>query len=219
MFRADMMVDTNDATLQDGPKALNGVCVNITPDIFPRFMIDYFMGVKSFFQIVVGVPFVRHDDSVSGDFFLHDALKGFLAYVRNGLGRNPSTTFYHSKYGSLCGPASAFVSESRFARVSQCAFTGLATNICFVSFDYSVQRFGGLCSDSVTNPMQHEPRGLLSNSNIFPQLNGRDTLLVCGNEIDSHEPLLEGKGRIFKDGSNANGELFSTIGTLKQLAV
>jgi hypothetical protein len=71
---------------------------------------------------------------------------------------------------------------------------------------------------AVANPVQHEPRGFLSHANITSKLHRTYALLVRGDQIERHEPLLQRQCGVLEDRTNANRERFTAIGTLEQFA-
>ena len=47
------------------------------------------------------------------------------------------------------------------------------------------------------------------------QLNGRDSLLVAGDEIHRNEPLAEGNLRVLEDSPDKNGEIRLAVGAME----
>src|SRR5208282_2892668 len=68
----------------------------------------------------------------------------------------------------------------------------LATDEAFVQFHDTLELRQCRPTARLSQPMQHEPCGLLGNANLFRQLQARDTL-PCGYEqVHGVEPFVEG---------------------------
>jgi hypothetical protein len=90
----------------------------------------------------------------------------------------------------------------------------------FVNFYNALKRFvERLILDSIANPMQHVPRRFLCYLNISRKLATRNSLAMRGEYVDSHEPLLQWQGGIFKDRTDSHCELLQAFGALVKLSV
>lgn len=75
----------------------------------------------------------------------------------------------------------------------------------FVGLDLSVQR--------VSDSMEHEPRGTLSNLQIARHFVGAHAGFAVGNEPHSHEPLVQPDSGIFEDRTDLNRKLLTAFKT------
>ena len=62
--------------------------------------------------------------------------------------------------------------------------------------------------------MQHEPCGLLGDSERPRNLTGANAVLCAGNDPHCRKPLLKRKRRILKDGAHLGGKLPLGVGAL-----
>jgi len=201
------MIDTMNTALEQRQKTFNGVRMNVAAHIFFLTVVNNLM-VEGVGESVVCAPIIRNDSRTLLGVSSDDRLK--LCGTRFGdlLGDHPTATLNDSHdNGLLCGGSTnkAFV---------------LPADIGFIGFDCTGQgrTVDGIRTNSVTNPVKHEPSRFLSHANIPMQLKGANALLVSRNEIDRHEPLLERESGVFKDCPHFDGELFMTCPAFEEFA-
>jgi hypothetical protein len=85
--------------------------------------------------------------------------------------------------------------------------TRLTADESFVRFDLARHLLAGLLLMRQPNPVEHEPCGLLADSQAAMNLPRRDTVLGVGNEPHCRQPLIQADGRILEDGSDLDGKL------------
>ncbi len=202
-----MMIDTVNTALEHRPEGFDCVRVNIAASVFASIVVDVLMRFETPTKFLVCLPFVCHYRRIRINAFIQYWYQRFHVYSRDGLCLNIPATLCHSEYGS-------------FGLRTASGFMPVSADIGFICLnctrEFLVERLG---SDGVSNPMKHEPSGLLSYANILTKLHRGNALLVCCQKIDRHEPLLQGKSGVLEDRSNANCELLPTLGALVEFAV
>lgn len=83
----------------------------------------------------------------------------------------------------------------------------LAADVRFVHFDFAVERPAVVALHRQTNPMVHEPCGLLGNAERPRQFVARNAVLAVHNLPDGQEPRFEGDWGVLEDGSDLDREL------------
>jgi hypothetical protein len=68
----------------------------------------------------------------------------------------------------------------------------------------------------VTNPLKHEPRGLLRNFKSAAHFVAGDSVLTIGEHPHRAKSLVQSDGRILEDRADLNGVLFLAIPALPQ---
>src|ERR1035441_6639969 len=98
---------------------------------------------------------------------------------------------------------------------------GLSANPSFVNFncsattaDLGLRLEAGDVPQSNANPMQHEPRGLLSDADGTCNFVAADAVLAVTEHPDDNKPLLQRDGRILENGSHFGTELAVLVGAL-----
>jgi hypothetical protein len=190
-----------------------------TPEIFHRVRVDVstcvlygvihngVLVVAS--QSIVGFQRVTEERRASLYVLTNLAMEFMLPPVRNGKGADVSAALYHSKGDSFVFPARTGDYLRSALRVH---IAGLATDERFVNLDFTLQLGCGFVLHGFTNPMEHEPRRLLSQSEITGDLATANTIPAVGNQPHGGKPLVETDGRFIQYRSNLNGELFPARG-------
>ena len=65
-----------------------------------------------------------------------------------------------------------------------------------------------------TNPVEHEPRRLLSDPNVAGDLVARHTVLAIGDQPNGSQPLPQGDRRVLEGRSDLDGELLTALAAL-----
>ena len=69
----------------------------------------------------------------------------------------------------------------------------------------------GFVLHGFTNPMQHEPCGVLPDAQSFTQFVAADSVFAVCQHPQSNHPLIEAERRVLKDRSDFNRELFLAL--------
>jgi len=201
------MIDTMNTAFEQSPKSFNRVRMNKTAYIL-TFAMLYDVMLVTVGEANVTLPVVGNESRTLLDVPADVRLKLNRVCPCDLLGDHSAVALGYSRDdGFLLGGSTnkAFV---------------LSADIGFIGFDCTRQRprIDGIGADGVTNAVKHEPSGFLSHANIPMKLKGRDALLVSGDEINSHEPLLERESGVFKDCPHFDGELLLAGTAFVQLA-
>jgi hypothetical protein len=209
MFFGYMMKVTDDAKLQRGPETFCAVCMSNTVDVLLFAVYYNVMRFELIGKVFLGSEFIGHENGGRINVFADNWFKRFTVRMRNRLRSYISIPFKHTENGGFVG-----------LHITAPLSVGLAAYKSFVYFNRAIKRFVKCRRfHGKSNPMEHEPRSLLSNTNIAAHLQGRNTFFMAGDQPQGHIPLNEREGGIFKDRPNSNAKRFSAIGTFKLHAV
>lgn len=84
---------------------------------------------------------------------------------------------------------------------------GFATYEGFVHFNFAGKFLKGTGLHGASNPVEHEPRALLSDPKRAVDLVRADTVLRIDDDPDRGQPLIKADGRVFHDCAYLNAEL------------
>lgn len=131
--------------------------------------------------------------------------------VRNVHGANFSFAFQQSENGVLV--LWAIASDAALA-CSHVHVASLAADEGFVRFDFFAESADvrkGLALHGETDSMQHEPRGLLSDSERASNFVGTDSVLAVRNHPTGGKPFVESERGVLKNRSDFHGELTACV--------
>ena len=95
---------------------------------------------------------------------------------------------------------------------------GLAANVGFVNFDVSANLFKGFILHGEPKPMQHEPCGLLSDTQVARNFVAAHPVLAVDEHPKRRQPLVEADRAILEDAADFKGELFLAVSALPERA-
>jgi hypothetical protein len=98
MLGASRMVNAEDATLENGPDGLYGVCVNRSSRVLPGAVIDGGRTKEQSVQIGVGRAFVRVDRGPDFNLLVDLLLNGVQGSIRDDFGPRPSAALSHPEH-------------------------------------------------------------------------------------------------------------------------
>lgn len=165
------------------------VCFGVVDDLVRKFLI----------QAPIGDQFVGVNVRSLADVLLNDGLKGVLLTVLNYRRSNFAAALEHSDHDGLLERV-----VFPFGRVH---VPCLAADEGFVHFDVTSQFSAALALVRLSDPVEHEPRGLLTDTERPVEFPGRDAILGISEEPHSREPLVQAKRRVFKDSASLDREL------------
>ncbi len=146
--------------------------------------------------------------------FPHVALDCARPAIRNHEGLNLSAALQQSHHGGLVSSAGSGDAALTLGDVHVAGFTADESLIGLNRTAVAAQLHHGAVLHSLANPMKHEPRGFLSDSQRPRNLAGANAVLRSGDEPHGREPLFEAQGRVLEDGSNLGGELALRVAAL-----
>jgi len=191
--------------LQKRPEILHTVGVNVPANVLNGVIYNLMLELVQALIRLQGVGIqCRSSFDVLADF----RLKRFLLAVLDNLGADLSAAFEDAHDGGFVLAASASDLDGPLPRVH---VPRLATDEGFVGFDFSTKLSAGFGLKSKPDTLQHEPRSLLGNAQIAANLVAADAVLAVAEQPNSGEPLVQAERRIFKDGSDLDGELTAFV--------
>jgi len=216
MERFDRHVGAFQGTLQETPEVLHAVGVDL-PIHVCFSVIDHVVNVIGFESIIreqfVGVdlrafPHVRANGclqralaDIGHDREPHGAVSVLAVALQQSL---------HGHFANAAGSSNhtvalVFVHVARFP-----------TDVGFINLDVSADFLETLGMDSQAEPVQHEPRGLLSNAQIARNFVTADAVLAVDEHPQRREPLIKSDGTILEDAADFDRELLFTASALPE---
>lgn len=199
-FHAD--VGSVQSALQQAPKVLHRVCVNIAVDVFDGVIDDGVLVVG--LQAVIGLQFVAEDRGSGFDPFPDQGFKvSPLAAVYMTSNHLPAA-LDHPEHNFLTLRAAAGDDTLTLRRVHVSRF---ATDKGFVYFDFAGEFAAIFVLQRKPNPMEHVPCTLLSDSERAVNLPRANAILHIGLHPDCGKPLVQTERGILHDGPDFHGKL------------
>jgi hypothetical protein len=129
--------------------------------------------------------------------------------MRHDLCANLSATFHKSDHHGFV----VIYSSSEFGFACLVHVPSFAADECFVHFDFAVRAGAEFASEEIVlesepKALQHEPRGLLRNTQSAVNLHAGDAIFAIDQEPKSRHPFVESERRILEHRSQFQGELF-----------
>jgi hypothetical protein len=182
------------ATLQKTPEVFHRVGVNVAVNVLDGVVDDLVLIVG--IQTVIGEQFIAEDGRASFDALADCALKFFLTASLNVVNNNLPATLNHSEHNFFpVRPATL----NFFYSLALVHVPRLAADKGFIDFDFASELVKTLVLHCQTNPVKHEPRGLLGDAEPAMDLIGRDSVLATDEHPCCAEPLLKRNRRVLED--------------------
>jgi hypothetical protein len=175
-------------------------------------MVDDVMHVVAI-NVLVTDPSVREHLATGFDILLDFSVQAFCSYVTKDLiedtaDTNFSVSLKQAHDGNLaraaspfdCGLAAILVHEPREA-----------TNKTFVGLDFALHLLETTGLHRQSNAMVYEPCGFLRDFQISRNFIAAYAILAVSNQPHGSKPLVEAKGRIFKDAADLGAELAMVV--------
>jgi hypothetical protein len=197
MLFTGMMIDANDAALENGENALNSMRGDIAANEFLSRMIDSF--VVEIIHTNISACFIRMNDR-TGFNILHDCiLDGLHVCIGNRHGNGSATALTHAKNWSLPDSATAGLEFFTFVLVRL-----LAANECFVDFDdpHELGQIG--TAASFPQAVQDEPSRFLSDPDFLGDLHAGNALARRYKQVHRVNPLVQGDVATLEDRASAH---------------
>lgn len=192
------MERTHDSTLEDRPKAFDGVGMHGTDHVLPLCVVNDFMGIPGF-QFRIAVPLIGHEQTHAiRDGFVHELRQGLRFHISNHASHDISLALNGSSDDGLSRSArSPEVATATFAFVF---VLRLPTDIRFINLDNAAQ-FGGIPGGQrYTNTMAHIPRSFVrAKAHITADLQGTHALLARQHQVGDLKPIHQRFIRVLKD--------------------
>jgi hypothetical protein len=190
------------AALQEAPEVFESVGVNLPVYIRYR-MVDDLMSVLGL-ESVIRFQVVAVKCCTRFDVLPNFSLKCFLLSVINYSCADVAAALKNPHHGDfILWAATGYASLS----LRKVHVAGLATDEGFIHLNFPAHLHEGASLHGVSDSMEHEPCGLLSDAQIAGDLVAADSVLAVYDEPDGGHPLVHSEGAILEDGPNLHGEL------------
>lgn len=207
----DAHVGSLDRALEQAPEVLKAVGVDVA-DRVALGMVDDGVDVIGL-KAVIGANLVGEELGAGLHVRLDLWVQGAPLVVVNDLGADGAmpvrpVTLKQPHDGGLAARPTALDDALTAPGVHE---AGASTNESLVSLNLAghLGERPGLHGEP--NPMEHEPRGFLSDVEVPTQLVGADSVLTVGDEPKGGEPLVQTDRAVFHDRPDFDGELLSGV--------
>jgi hypothetical protein len=206
MLRAGVVVDTNQAALQNCEHAFNPVRGDIIADIFASAMIDRFVAERKSLDAVISAGLVRVEHRTRFDVFGYCRLDGCLVSLADRHRDDLTAALPHSEH---CGLADRSASGLEFFGLVFVLFD--PADIGFINFDDAFEFGQVIAAAGFAKPMQHEPSRLLRDADLLGELHAGDALASGHKQVHRVNPLVEGNVAALEYRTSANREVFLAL--------
>src|ERR1700730_13438356 len=180
--------------LEQAPEVFHGVGVDVPIDILNGVVNHGVLVV--FVQSIVREKFITEDRGARFYTLTDYALKFFLGASLNVLHNHFAAALDHTKNDLLTFRSATL---DLFRSLGFVHITSLLANEGFVYFDFTTKHPTVFGLQAKADTGEHEPCGLLSNSEVTLDLIARDPILAVGQQPNGGKPLIQTKRRVFKD--------------------
>ena len=200
VFLAPVVEGADVGAFDNGPKALDAVCVNDTVNILPVGVLHRAM-LKAF-QAAITTMVIRVEARPLGNRLFDRFVEADAVGNRDNLSADFTIPADGPKHYRFANPTAPGV----------CALVGVlvvlfASDVGLVGLNRTSQQAIGLAS--LTDAMAEVPRALLGNAEFLAQLDRGNTLAGDRHKVHGVNPLGQGELAIFHDGAGADGELLA----------
>ena len=214
MLTRNMVIHSDDTTLQKREEVFSGIGVNKSVGIFFSTMINRIMLRKLFIKPIVNGKLVSHKVRRFFNISTNDSLEIFTGNVFNFLRANISPAFNKRKHRNL---SFCTATASKFSFITF-AFRS-CSNIGFIGFD-NTEKFRGkrLLTHSEANPVRrYKPRRAVCNVEHPVKLVSTHSFFGRAQEMKSIQPFVKRNMGVLKDSAHSDRKLFSASGTFVEL--
>jgi hypothetical protein len=196
--------------LEQAPEVFEPVGVNLPINVRLR-VVDDLVLESLMLESLIGHERICVNRASGFDVCANVGLEQVLFAIAYDRSANLATTFKDALNSNLVFGASLGNPATAFIGVHE---TGSTTDEGFVYFDLfaiAAKLDGRTSLHRKTNPMEHEPCGLLSDTKCAANLIGANAVLAVRNHPHSDKPLVERQSGVLKNSSNLDGELFTSV--------
>jgi hypothetical protein len=207
MWRIDRNVCPVDCALQQAPKILHAIRVNMAVNICLG-VVNHIMDVFDFRLMPpsgesVGIE-IRSRLNGGSNY----RQERFLFHVGNNLGPNLAAALQNAVNDCLASAAGPLDGLLATAKVYVLC---LSANKCLIRFHPTAELFKRSDVHRMTNPVEHVPSAFLGNLERPRQFATADTILGIGNGPYRDKPLVETERAILENRANFDRKLFAAI--------
>jgi hypothetical protein len=200
--RLDAHIGAVDSALEQAPEVFESVCVNLPIDVFDG-VVNNLMGELTL-QTIIGQKGIGVERGPGFHVLLDLRLERVLPAIRNHDGTHLPATFEDTHDGGLVLAACPGDPAEPLRDVH---VPRLAADEGFVRFDVAGQFAGGRDGQGESNPVVHEPCGLLRHAEGAVDFVGTHAVLAVDDHPHRGEPLIQANRGILEDGPRLQGEL------------
>lgn len=190
------------AALQERPKVFHRISVDVAVHVLDRVIDD--LVLKVIFQTIVGFQLIGEDRCARFDVLFEIRLQSFLLAVIQDYCANVAATLQHSHDNGFILATRTGDDAGLFVFVH---IPRLAADERFIHFYFTGQFAALLALLCESDPVKHEPCGLLGHAERSCDLATADTVLAIQDEPHCGKPLFQTERGILENGSNLHGEL------------
>jgi hypothetical protein len=210
MLWTRMVVDTNDAALENRENALNSVGGHVVSNILASAMVDSIMVEARVADASICASLVGMQYRSGFDVLMNNGLDCFLICALDRHCNSSTAALAHPKNGRLADRTATGLEFFVFVLVSLDS-----TDIGFIDFDNAAKLLE-VTAAGFAKPMQKEPGRLLRDPDFFGKLKARNTLARRNKQIHRVNPLVQWNMGALEYRSGANGEiLLALIATIE----
>jgi hypothetical protein len=211
----DANVGAVDSTLQETPKVLHAVGVDILADVFNR-VIDNLMLVL-FTESVIGFHCIAVEFGTLLYVLAHQRLQLSLTAALYHGSANLSAAFQNRSDDSLTFGSAPSLNLARLNIGVHVA--GLAADESFIHFDFARElAASGFVLHGESDAVEHEPCGLLGHSEVAGDCVAANSVLTVGNHPNSSQPFIESNRGILENTFGLDGKLLAAFRTFPDAA-
>jgi hypothetical protein len=207
--RLDADVGPTERPLEEAPEILDSVCMDDPIHILFGVVNDAVHVVGR--QIGVGLECIDINGRARLNMLADFGSQGFASSIGDHLstdsamsiGTVPAQKSHHGGLPRATGAGDLPLFDGLVHEPSLAAKEG------FVHFGLAVDHPGGFFLHGRSNPVEHEPRGFLSDADSSVDFVGADAIPIVGNHPDRGQPLIETDGAVLKDRPDFDRELLA----------
>jgi hypothetical protein len=205
MFRTGMVVNANQAALENSENAFHPVGGHVVADEFASAMVDGLMIEAGIANAFICASFICVQHRSKRDMLMDGGLDCLFVGILYRHGNGAAAAFAHTENRRLANRASPGL------ELLGLMFVFLnAADESFVNFNDAFQLFE-LRSASLSKPVQHEPSGFLRNTDLFRQLHAGYALASRHEQVHRVNPLVKWNMAALEYRTSAHREVFLAL--------
>jgi len=206
MLCAGMMIDANDAALENRENAFHPVRGHAIADVFARAVIDGSVFETRTFNADICASFVGVNDRTDLNVLIDGGLYCLFVGARNRHTDGASAAFAHAQHGGFADRAAPGLELLGLVFV---LFD--SANIGFINFDDARQLLEIVSTAGFAKPMQDEPSRLLRDTDFLGELHAGDALAGRHKQIHRVNPFVQGNVAPLEYRSGADREVLLAL--------
>src|SRR5438270_11182736 len=195
--------------LYEAPKVFESVRVNFSADV-SFGMVNDLMNVI-LVQSPIAVAIIGREMRATFDVISDNGVKGWAFTIRDNQRSNFSLTLQDARDYGFVRHTLSKSRQAGFCFPVSVHEAGLTADESLIYFDVPLQFSRVRLMESQAKSLQHEPCGLLCDSQSAMNFQAADSVLAVNQHPESSHPLVEGDWRIFHNRSNLDGELLFAV--------